>query len=303
LNICDAIYFSNMKDLDRIRKLVGCITSDQLKYVDYAVNDRVGVFMPVAGQCGYAITQDHTHPAWSFIFCFDSKCRIRLRGKIIVPDPSTVFVLSTSEPHQELPSETVARYIAVVIDTQFLRQQLAEYNLSLNALTSGMTCRINQRLVDALKEFMTDYEEAAPGFRQLLDAGGLKIAHLLIRQLFGVNKSNTKFHFRMSVTRVLEYLNSHYGEKISVEDLARVANLSSSHFSRVFKEQTLMSPIEYIMMTRLEYAKRMLRVNEKSLSEIALDCGFNSSSYFYQCFTREFKISPSDYRKNFLTAE
>lgn len=292
-----------MKDLDKTRQLVGCITAEQLKYVDYAVSDRVGVFMPIAGQCGYAITKDHTHPAWSFIFCFDSKCRIRFRGINLTPDPSTVFVLSDSDPHQELPSETVSRYIAVLINTQFLQQQLVEYNLSLNALTSGMTCKINQRLVDALKEFMTDYEEAAPGFSQLLDAGGLKITHLLIRQLFAINKSSNKFQFRMSVTRALEYLNTHYGEKISVEDLARVANLSSSHFSRVFKEQTSMSPIEYIMMTRLDCAKRMLRANEKSLSEIALDCGFNSSSYFYQCFAREFNVSPSEYRKNFFTAE
>ncbi len=292
-----------MKDLDKIRRLVGFITAEQLKYVDYAVSDRVGIFMPVAGQCGYAITREHTHPAWSFIVCFDSKCNIFFRGKNFTPDPSTVFVLSDNDPHQELPSDTVARYIAVLIDVQYLQQQLAEYNLSLNALTSGMTCKVNQRLVDALKEFMTDYEEAAPGFRQLLDAGGLKITHLLIRQLFGINKNNTKFLFSMSITRALEYLNSHYGEKISVEDLARVANLSASHFSRVFKEQTSMSPVEYIMMIRLDCAKRMLRANEKSLSEIALDCGFNSSSYFYQCFTREFNISPSDYRKNFLTAE
>lgn len=289
-----------MKDLDKIRALVGCITSEQLKYVDYAVSDRVGVFMPVAGQCGYAITKEHTHPAWSFIFCFDSNCKIRLRGKILVPDSSTVLALSNNDPHQELPSDTVARYIAVLINTQFLQQQLAEYNLCIGALTSGMTCMINQRLADALKEFMTDYEEAAPGFKQLLDAGELKITHLLIRQLFGINKSSPKFLFRMSITRAVEYLNAHYGEKISVEDLARVANLSTSHFSRVFKEQTSMSPIEYIMMTRLDYAKRMLRANEKTLSEIALSCGFNSSSYFYQCFTREFNTSPSDYRKNFL---
>lgn len=303
LNRESAIYFSDMKDLDKIRALVGCITAEQLKYVDYAVSDRVGVFMPVAGQCGYAITKKHTHPAWSFIFCFDSRCRIQFRGEILVPDPSTVFVLSNSEPHQELPSDTVARYIAVLINTQFLQQQLSEYNLALDALSSGMTCKINQRLVDALKEFMTDYEEAAPGFRQLLDAGELKITHLLIRQLFGINRNSTKFLFRMSITRALEYLNAHYGKKISVEDLACVANLSTSHFSRVFKEQTSMSPIEYIMMIRLDCAKRMLRANEKTLSEIALDCGFNSSSYFYQCFTREFNISPSDYRKNFLAAE
>jgi AraC-like DNA-binding protein len=82
-----------------------------------------------------------------------------------------------------------------------------------------------------------------------------------------------------------------------------VANLSPSRFSRVFKEETSMSPVEYIMQTRLDCAKRMLRSNEKTLSEIALECGFNSSSYFYQCFMRTFNISPSDFRKSISAAE
>ncbi len=292
-----------MKDLSKIRRLVGNITPDQLKYVDCAVSENMGVFMPVAGQCGFAITPEHTHPAWSFILCLDSKCRIRFNGKITESVPSTIYTLSPNDPHQELPSQTAARYIAVLIQTRFLQEQLAEYNLSISDLFSGISCRINQRLVDTIKEFMTDYEEAAPGYGQLLAAGSLKITHLLIRQLFGLHKNDNKFQFRMSVTRAIDFLNEHYGEKISVEDLAHVANLSSSRFSHVFKEETSMSPMEYIMMTRLDCAKRMLRANEKSLSEIALDCGFNSSSYFYQCFIRAYNISPSDYRKNFLSAE
>lgn len=292
-----------MKDLHKIRRLVGDITATQLTYVDCAVCDTIGIFMPVAGQCQYAISPEHTHPTWSFIVSFDSRCRTNLYGKIYESVPSTIFALPPDIPHQELASDTVARYIAVMIDTAYLQKQLAVYNLFTNALSVGMTCPINRRLVDALKEFMTDYEEAIPGYEQLLEAGSQKITHLLIRQLFNLNQSNEKIGFRMSVTCAIEFLNEHYGEKISVEDLARIANLSPSRFSHVFKEETAMSPVEYIMQTRLDCAKRMLRSNEKTLSEIALECGFNSSSYFYQCFMRAFNISPSDYRKSISTAE
>lgn len=107
----------------------------------------------------------------------------------------------------------------------------------------------------------------------------------------------------MSVTSAIEFLNEHYDKAISVEDLARVANLSPSRFSRVFKEETTLSPIEYLLQTRLDCAKRMLRGHDKTLSQIALDCGFNSSSYFCQCFTRAFNQSPSDYRKSITIAE
>ncbi len=91
-----------------------------------------------------------------------------------------------------------------------------------------------------------------------------KITNLLIRQLFGAHRSDNKIHYRMSITRTIEYRNEHYGEKITVEDLARVVNFSPSRFSRVFREETSMSPMEYIMQTRLDCAKRMVRGNEKN---------------------------------------
>ena len=292
-----------MKDLENIRHLVGNITPEQLIYVDCAVNGVLGIFMPVAGQCYYAITPEHTHPAWSFVVSFDSHCRINIGGNVVESIPSKVFVLPPDVPHQELPSETVARYICVMIETGYLDRQLAVYNRSTDNLRIGMTCNASRGMVNALKEFLSEYEAAAPGFQQLLDAAALKITHLLIRELFHLSRVNEHLSGRMSITRAIDFLNSHYGERISVSDLASVANLSPSRFTRAFKEDTGMSPVEYIMRTRLDSAKRMLRGNDKTLSMIALDCGFNSSSYFYQCFIRAFGISPSEFRKSIQTTE
>jgi AraC family transcriptional regulator len=292
-----------MKDLEKISRLVGDVTSDQLRYVDCAVSDTIGVFMPVAGQCEYAIQPEHTHPAWSFIVSFDSRCRTKINGKVFESVPSTVFVMPPHIPHQELPSDVVARYIAVMIDAAFLKSQLEAYGLSTDSLSCAMTCPVRPRVVDTLKEFLTDYEEGEPGYARLLEAGGLTITHLFIRSLLNITRPEGKMIGRMSITRAIEFINGHFGETITVDDLARVANLSPSHFSRVFRGETGTSPMEYIQHTRLDCAKRMLRGRDKSLSQIALDCGFNSSSYLYQCFTRAFNISPSDYRKSSATAE
>lgn len=290
-----------MKDLSKIRRLVGEITQEQLVYVDCAVSDTVGVFMPVAGQCKYATQPEHTHPGWSFIVSFDSSCATRIGGKIINSVPSTTSVLPPAVPHQELPSESVARYIAVMVDRDYFDKQLSVYNCPGDIFNPGSTCTTNRRLVDALKEFLTEYEEAAPGYEQLLAAAGLTITHLIIRQFLFLNKKQGTAAYRMSVTHAIEYCNAHYGEKISVSDLAMVANCSESHFSRIFREETSMSPVDYLMHVRLDCAKRMLRVNEKTVTEIALSCGFGSSSYFSQCFTKKFKTSPSDFRKRILS--
>ena len=289
--------------MDKIRRLVGDITPEQLACVDCAVTGVMGIFMPVAGQCKYAIQPEHTHPGWSFIVSFDSYCRVRLGEKTVDSVPSQIFVLPPDVPHQELPSERIPRYIAVMIEPVFFSTQLAVYRRSTMDLFCGMTGSFSPRLVDALKEFLGEYEAAVPGYRHLLDACVLRITHLLIRQLLGIVRPGDKISCRISVNRAIDFLNSHLGGKISVNDLACAASLSPSHFSRVFREETGLTPVEYIMQTRLDCAKRMLRGNEKNLSEIALECGFNSSSYFYQCFTRAFGMAPSDYRKNLQIAK
>jgi AraC-like DNA-binding protein len=287
-----------MKDIEKIRRLVGEITPEQLVYVDCAVTDEIGAFMPIAGQCHYAITPEHTHPGWSFIVSFDSYCRTRIGTTIYDSTPSTIFAMEPDIPHQELPSETVSRYIAVMIDTCYLQEQLAVYNKSIGEFHNAMICRSSQRLVDELKEFMTEYEEAVPGYEPLLKASALKITHLIIRQFLDLKHPTSVIMHRMSVNKALEFLNEHYGEKISIHDMATAASCSVSHFSRIFKEETGIAPSDYIMMVRLDYAKRMLRSDEKTLTQVALDCGFNSSSYFSHCFSRAFNISPSDFKKS-----
>jgi AraC-like DNA-binding protein len=287
-----------MKDLEKICHLVGEITPEQLIHVDCAVTDELGAFMPIAGQCHYAITPEHIHPGWSFIVSFDSYCRTRIGSTIYDSIPSTIFAMEPDIPHQELPSETVSRYIAVMIDTRYLEEQFAVYKKSIRDIHNAMICPSSQRLIDELKEFMTEYEEAVPGYEPLLKASALKITHLIIRQFFDLKHPGSVIMHRMSVNKALEFLNEHYGEKIALNDMATAANCSASHFSRIFKEETGIAPSDYIMKVRLDYAKRMLRSDEKTLTQIALDCGFNSSSYFSHCFSRAFNISPSDFKKS-----
>jgi hypothetical protein len=54
-------------DLDTIRRLVGVVTKEQLRYVDCFVSEEIALFMPMGGPCFYALTPEHTHPAYMFI--------------------------------------------------------------------------------------------------------------------------------------------------------------------------------------------------------------------------------------------
>lgn len=291
-----------MKDFNLVQKLVGNITPEQLRHVDCAVADHLGVFMPVAGQCYYAISPEHIHPTYLFTITFDTYSRIKIGRTIYESIPSTVSVIPPDTPHQELPSDTVSRYLAVMIDKVYFERQLDIYKLSMNREMYGKPIRVTERLVSAVKEFLAEYEEEAPGYQHLLAASTQTITHLLIRLLFNLSREDKKITSRMSVNKAIEYINTHYNKKITTTDLAHVACLSPSHFTRIFKSETGFSPTDYIMKTRLDMAKRRLRIGDTPVTTIALECGFNSSSYFSHCFIRAFNISPSQFKKTMQTA-
>jgi AraC-like DNA-binding protein len=283
--------------MDTIRSLVGDIDEVAFEYVDFAVTPEVGLFVPIGGQCCYAVSPAHTHPTYSFVVSFDDCCTVVMDGKVQRSLPGTFSAFAPGVPHQELPADTPARYVAVMIRPNFLHEQLAAYEASLPALR-GETYESTPRLLDALREFMAEFEEQAPGHEALLAANAQKITHLILRQLLGTPKRDDKVDYRMAANHAVEFMHTHLQEKITVNELARVGRLSVSQFARVFKEELGAAPIEYLQELRLQRARRLLRDTDQSITQIALGCGFNSSSYFSRCFLARFSASPSAFRRS-----
>ena len=102
---------------------------------------------------------------------------------------------------------------------------------------------------------------------------------------------------------VLKYVENHYAEKISIADIAKVAEFSESHFMRYFKETMGMSFVEYLKDYRLKMAARLLHGSESSILTISDEVGFENLSYFNRSFKQRYGVTPSQYRKNADGAE
>lgn len=92
-----------------------------------------------------------------------------------------------------------------------------------------------------------------------------------------------------AVRRIYEvtvYLNEHYADPISAADCAAMAYMSYSYFSRCFTRVTGKSFKEYLNVTRINRAEKAILTSDKSVTEIAGDCGFNSVSYFISTYKR-----------------
>lgn len=100
------------------------------------------------------------------------------------------------------------------------------------------------------------------------------------------------------VKAMLSYIHESYGEPVSVDDIARAASVSQREAFRAFRQVLDTTPTLYLMRYRINAAARMLAETALPVTDIALACGFSSSSYFCRAFHEMTGASPREFRKN-----
>lgn len=114
-------------------------------------------------------------------------------------------------------------------------------------------------------------------------------------------KNDTKTSIKLK--EIINYIDTHYTEKLSLKDIANKYYISYSHLSRIFKEVTHTNFYSYVNGKRLTKAHFLLSTTNLSINEIASILGFCSSSRFIEKFTARFDLTPQEFRNRFRTKE
>ena len=100
--------------------------------------------------------------------------------------------------------------------------------------------------------------------------------------------------------QVISYIEQHYRENITLEEMAQQCGMNRNYFCRAFKEYTRKTPVEYLNYYRIESACELIVSTDQKLIDIALNCGFNDYSYFIKVFKSLKGVTPRDYcRRSF----
>lgn len=102
---------------------------------------------------------------------------------------------------------------------------------------------------------------------------------------------------------IKEYIRTHLDEKVSMEDLAAKVHLSPDYMSKIFKHETGETIRDYLIRKRMETAKTLLSVSDKSVSEIGLEVGYDNPSYFVRIFRQRYNTTPKQYREQQKTGK
>jgi len=108
------------------------------------------------------------------------------------------------------------------------------------------------------------------------------------------NKSNEAL-----MKKIIEYLNQHYMEPLTLEELADIFNMSHYYLSHLFKTETGLSPMKYIVYRKIGEAQNLLMNTDMRIGKISDDTGFSDSCHFCSMFKKYVGVTPSQYRQHF----
>ncbi len=112
----------------------------------------------------------------------------------------------------------------------------------------------------------------------------------------GVIKAYRPTSEMIKVKKMLDYIYKNYKNKISIDEISKEVGLCRSEVCRIFKASLNTSISDYILKLRLEKSITLLMSGNLSITEIAYECGFNSSSYYAEAFKKIIKMTPREYK-------
>lgn len=265
------------------------------------------VDVPMLGMYSYAHARPdlpvHRHAGgWEICFLERGHQSFEVRGDVFRLRGGDAFVTYPDEPHSTggSPSEPGVLYWLNVrrpeTGTGLLALPLAESEVLVESLLAlpHRHFRASLQTKSLFKELFRWYDYG-DGVLQATRLRGVVLRLLL--EVVDASRRHAQSQSSERIGDVIRLVRRHPQRDFRLEELARHAHLSLSHFKKRFKAETGLSPRQFIQRDKIEAAKEQLRHSSRPVTAIALDLGFVSSQYFATVFKRITGTTPTHYRR------
>lgn len=152
-------------------------------------------------------------------------------------------------------------------------------------------------IIDLFDDIINELQSKQPIYEEICVTKLFNILFLLKRKC--KKATNPLGQYTDKISFIIQKMNKEYEKNYSLDDYAQMCCMSKYYFSRLFKDITGFSPIDYRNSIRLEHAKEMLCETDNTVDEIGLSVGYTSNAYFCNVFKLKFGMSPNQYRKKY----
>lgn len=253
----------------------------------------------------------HWHSYFEITWVQEGKGSYYVNGREYTMDVGDIIIFNNVEPHGWKLLGDDMHLLVMVFSPEFVAEKLSvfdsEYLKPFVERGSNFKNRIgseeplSHEIRKGIREIYKEWEERREGYPLMIKANILRILTMLIRTCQDETKSGEMLKEKKSAMKRLEeaflYIDTHYCEKITLDEVAASVFMSSNYFSSYFRKVTNISFSDYVTRLRIKYARELLRDTDKSVTEIALECGFNNISNFYRLYKKHVGRPPREDKK------
>ena len=238
----------------------------------------------------------HTHNCSELFYVIDGQGQFLIEDQTYPVSASDLVIVNPNVAHTEVSlNASPLKYIVLGVEGLELTATNNDDNTNF-CIINFKTHKDNILL--CLQNMLTEIENKHPGYEIVCQDLMEILIVLLGRQtnfstiLTPVNKKASRL-----CGSTKRYIDAHYQENITLDQLADVCHVSKYHLAHAFTEEYGISPINYLISKRISEAEHLLKTTDLSLSLISSTTGFSSSSYFAQIFRKQKGMSPTEFRK------
>ena len=248
----------------------------------------------------FEMSETHAHEEYEIYYLVSGKCRFFIHDTLYDMHMGDFAMLRSGVFHKNSATgKDSMQKINIYLTGKQLKSLFGRHDARMRSvfdtphIISGLDINDTVRAImnnienesirrDDLSEFSTEVY-----VRELL---------VLLYRYINSDKYPKGIHSRTMTEIAARYIVEHYQSNISLEDISRYMHLSPEYFSKKFKQDTGIGFREYLVKIRLRHSVELLAETDMSITDIAFSCGFNSSNYFSNTFTKAFGTSPVRYR-------
>lgn len=251
------------------------------------------------------IQPQHSHPYYEVFYLINGDCTFFIEHNIYKLNRGDLVIVPKGTLHKSTfpVSGMSERFVLCFRDSNLLwLDELLGTQIKKETFKAGVISIPDKRreYVEALMQKMLFESEGqdmlSPAF---IKTGLLELILFMIRcQRFEQNVMKEIDVDNRLMQEIATYIYENYEKKLSLDDLSEKFHISKSYLSKKFKTITGLGIKEYIINVRIKNACTLLLETNKSITDIAFECGFNDSNYFGDAFKHSKGMSPNKYRRN-----
>lgn len=246
--------------------------------------------------------ETHDHSAVELVLTLEGVVTYIIQDMVYQVRKGEVLIIPPDTPHSLSMEEGSSRYLYLfepdgIMTMRDIKSMAMYFNKPFH-LRDGSDAHV--RIRELLLRVRDTYEKRELMWNTACYSGILRMYAILGQQyLSGIRRRSDEGTRNMDsevITAVMTYINNHYREELSLEDVAQFAGFSRYYFSRSFKRQTGYSFKDYLCQKRLQVAMDLLIRSNLSMKGVAVESGFGSVATFNRVFREKKGCTPTQYR-------